>query len=141
MTKRGMLVSVACAAAALSAMRSVAAEACEAHVPSRGGTYCTKCHEPLVKGYIRFACDNRVLTHAYEIAVLDASSNVRNFKDGALKEPARCLMAGANYGTPWTRDTAINVWNAYALLDREVAKNTLMSVLKPLDGGEYIIDG
>ena len=140
MTKRRMAVSVACGAVALSAMCS-AAEVCKAHVPSRGGMYCTKCHEPLVKDFIRFACDNEVLTRAYEIAVWDASSNVRKFKDGALKEPSRCLMAGADYGTPWTRDTAINVWNAYALLDREVAKNTLMSVLKPLDGGEYRIDG
>lgn len=70
MTKRRMAVSVACGAVALSAMCS-AAEVCKAHVPSRGGMYCTKCHEPLVKDFIRFACDNEVLTRAYEIAVRD----------------------------------------------------------------------
>ena len=73
MTKRRMVVSVACGAVALSAMCAVAAEVCEAHKPSRGGTYCTKCHEPLVKDYIRFACDNRVLARAYDIACVEPS--------------------------------------------------------------------
>ena len=80
MTKRGMLVSVACAAAALSAIRSVAAEACEAHKPSRSGLYCTKCHEPLFSNPVRFASDSKVLTRAYEVALNDALLNIHMFQ-------------------------------------------------------------
>ena len=112
-----------------------------AHEPSPGRTYCTKCHDPLFKEYPRFACDNAWLTQAYRTAVLDATSNVKPFKDGALKEPVPCILAGANYGTPWTRDTAINVWNAFAILDPEAARNTLLSVIEPLKDGGYIVVG
>ena len=49
-------------------------------------------------------------------------------------------MAGADYDTPWTRDAAINVWNGFALMNPEVSKNTLLSVLKKT-GKQYQIDG
>ena len=99
-----------------------------AHKSSRSGLYCTKCHEPIFSNPVRFACDNDVLTRAYEVALNDALLNIHMFQDGALTEPARCIMAGEIYDTPWTRDAAINVWNAFALLDRDVSRNTLMSV-------------
>ena len=90
---------------------------------------------------IRFTCDNDVLTRAYEVAINDALLNVRMFQDGALTEPARCIMAGEIYDTPWTRDASINIWNAFALLDREVSRNTLMSVVEKTDDDGYIITG
>ena len=55
--------------------------------------------------------------------------NVGLFKDGLLKEKVPVLLAGGGYDTPWTRDAAINTWNAAGLLLPEVAKNTLLSVL------------
>jgi hypothetical protein len=91
--------------------------------------------------YIRFTCDNDVLTRAYEVALNDALRNVHMFQDGALTEPVRCIMAGEVYDTPWTRDAAINVWNAFALLDREVSRNTLMSVVEKAEDDGYIITG
>lgn len=121
-------------------------EPCEAHTPSAGGTYCSVCYSVLKtneKEYLNmiyFACDDETLTEAYQIALADYKSNVKLFKDGILTEKAYCIMAGAGYGTPWTRDTAINVYNAVALLDRNVAKNTLYSVLKK-SGSNYLIDG
>ena len=87
---------------------------------------------------IGFSCDNRVLSEAYKIAVDDALGNVKKYKDGVLSEPAPCIIAGAGYDTPWTRDTAINVWNAFALLDRQISKNTLLSVLEKRKNGLYI---
>ena len=121
-------------------------EVCKQHTPSEGGTYCTVCHEILkkdVKDYknmIYFACDDKTLTDAYKVAVSDVSGNVKNYKAGVLTKSAKCLMAGADYDTPWTRDTSINVWNAFALLDRDVSKNTLLSVIAKKGDG-YIIDG
>ena len=121
-------------------------EPCETHTPSAGGTYCSVCYSVLKnneKEYLNmvyFACDDESLTKAYQIALADYKSNVKLYKDGVLTEKAYCIMAGAGYGTPWTRDTAINVYNAVALLDRNVAKNTLYSVLKK-SGSNYQIDG
>ena len=89
---------------------------------------------------IGFSCNSKTLTKAYEIAVKDAEGNVKEYRDGALKEKARCIMAGEDYDTPWTRDTAINVMNAFALLDPAIAKNTLLSVIERRGGG-YIIGG
>ena len=120
---------------------ALAGAACVAHQPSPSGLYCTKCHEPIFTNPVRFACDNDVLTRAYEVAIDDALLNVRMYQDGALTKPARCIMAGEIYDTPWTRDAAINVWNAFALLDRDVARNTLMSVVEKTEGGGYIIAG
>ena len=123
------------------------ANVCRTHTPSPGGTYCTVCGTVLVQnekeyhGMIYFACDDEQLTKAYQIALTDASSNVKKYKAGALTEAAKCIMAGADYDTPWTRDTAINVWNAFALIDREVSKNTLMSVIKTIGRNKYMIDG
>ena len=116
------------------------------HRPSPGKNYCLTCGEILkknekaYKGMIYFSSDDKTLTEAYKIALKDVTGNVKDYKAGALKESAPCLMAGAAYGTPWTRDAAINVSNAYALLDREVSKNTLLSVLKR-GGTGYVIDG
>ncbi|WP_026506654.1 amylo-alpha-1,6-glucosidase [Butyrivibrio sp. MC2013] len=51
-----------------------------------------------------------------------------------MTEKKMCVMAGLDYDTPWTRDTAINTGNAVALLDPDVAKNTMLSVLEVCDG-------
>ncbi len=79
---------------------------------------------------------------AFAIALADLSRNIRPFRDGLLEHEAPVFLAGESYGTPWTRDAAINVWNAGGLLHPEVARNTLLSVLDRRDGelrvgGEY----
>lgn len=89
---------------------------------------------------IDFSCDNEILTKAYAVALDDIKSNIKLFKDGLLSEKAFCIIAGAGYDTPWTRDTAINTYNAMALLDREVSWNTLSSVLTK-NGEDYFIIG
>ena len=119
---------------------------CDTHTPSEGGTYCTVCHSVLIKNekdyldMIYFSSDNRTLTEAYKVALADCNGNVKPFAGGINKGSVDCIIAGADYVTPWTRDCAINVWNAFALLDGEVSKNTLYSVLKK-SGNQYQIDG
>ena len=48
------------------------------------------------------------------------------------------MIAGLDYNTPWTRDTAINIWNALSILSPEVSKNTLLAVLEEEEGNIYI---
>ncbi len=119
---------------------------CDKHTPSDSGNYCTTCYAILksnekdYKNMIYFASDDVMLTKAYQIAIADAVSNVKNFKGGVLSSEAPVIIAGADYVTPWTRDGSINVWNAFALMDPEVSKNTLLSLLKK-EGTNYLIDG
>lgn len=119
---------------------------CKTHTPSVGGGYCTVCFEILKKNereyldMIYFACDDATLTDAYKVALADCFSNVKRFKGGLLTTEKEVIIAGADYTTPWTRDGSINVWNAFALLNPEVSKNTLLSLLKK-SGSNYLIDG
>lgn len=119
---------------------------CKTHTPSASGTYCTACNAVIKKeggnysDMIYFNCDSEMLTKAYQIALADCRSNIKSFKGGVLASSKDCIIAGADYTTPWTRDGSINVWNAFALLDAEVSKNTLLSVLKR-NGQEYQVDG
>ena len=79
---------------------------------------------------------------AFDIALADLAFNIRPFRAGLLEREAPVFLAGESYGTPWTRDAAINVWNGGGLLHPEVSRNTLLSVLERRDGelrigGEY----
>lgn len=120
---------------------------CDEHTPSENGTYCTVCYtvikieEEEYKNMIYFNCDNETLTKAYQVAFADIAGNIKNYKAGILTSSVPCIMAGGDYNTPWTRDAAINVWNAVALMRPDVAKNTLMSVLKKTGVDTYRIDG
>lgn len=87
---------------------------------------------------IHFSCDNETLTEAYKIALADVAYNIKTYKGGILQRAENCILAGANYDRPWTRDASINVWNAIAFLSPEVAKNTLLSVTGKNNNGYYI---
>ncbi|MEE0946685.1 MAG: hypothetical protein U0M42_07685 [Acutalibacteraceae bacterium] len=84
-------------------------------------------------------CDNTTIKKAYNIATGDLVGNISNYKAGLLSEEKPCLMAGADYITPWTRDTAINVWNSVGIMCPEIAKNTLLSVCEKDSDGNNII--
>jgi len=86
--------------------------------------------------------NNEEINRAFRIAVSDIIANFAMHKDGLLKEHQEVIYAGMGYEMPWTRDAAINVWNACGLLFPEVSKNTLLSVLIEDEhglriGGEY----
>ena len=89
-----------------------------------------------------FSCNDPLINKAYKLAVDDLLSNIHPFQDGLLEEEKPVIIAGNGYDTPWTRDTAINVWNGAGLLMPEIAKNTLLSVLsKDSFHGETIVGG
>ncbi|GCE16106.1 MGH1-like glycoside hydrolase domain-containing protein [Tengunoibacter tsumagoiensis] len=82
------------------------------------------------------------LDSAFRIALGDIVGNIIPFQDGLLPQPEYALMAGLDYTTPWTRDTAINTWNGVGILYPRVTYHTLLSVLKRehetvLIGGQY----
>ena len=49
------------------------------------------------------------------------------------------FRAGGDYDTPWTRDAAINTWNAGRFLAPDVARDTLLAVCTPDEKGLAII--
>ncbi len=81
-----------------------------------------------------FSCGNRDLDCAFRLALETLDFNTRPVRSGLLRECRPCLMAGADYPAPWTRDAAINVWFAEAFLNPETARSTLLSVLEEQDG-------
>lgn len=86
--------------------------------------------------------DNKNINTAYRLAVANLAANILPFKDGILEKEEPVIIAGLGYKTPWTRDAAINTWNAGGLVCPDVSLNTLKSVLTPYKdgyriGGEY----
>ena len=62
----------------------------------------------------------------------------RNIVPGrAPGDPPLFLRAGGGYDAPWTRDSAINTWQAAAWLAPEVARDTLLMVLDT--DGEHVV--
>lgn len=61
---------------------------------------------------------NALLDSAFQLAVWTIDHNTH---DGIIH-------AGGGYGGEWTRDCAINSWNALSLLRPEVAEKSLWSV-------------
>lgn len=49
------------------------------------------------------------------------------------------FRAGGGYEQPWTRDAAVNSWNAGSLLAPDVARNTLWSVVTRQDDGGRVV--
>jgi len=66
----------------------------------------------------KFSCDNDTIEDAYRLALNTVDINTRR----------GILAAGGDYGGEWTRDIAINSWNAASLLRPVVAGQSLWSV-------------
>lgn len=84
--------------------------------------------------------DSMLLEQAARIASGDIAGNCIPFFDGLLQEKSLCLMAGLDYDTPWTRDASINTMNAMCMFDKDISKNTLLSVCTEHEG-KYVIGG
>ena len=94
--------------------------------------------------------DNPTLNEAFRIAIGDLLGNVSTRKyEYRITSPAipniypsptvPKILAGLHYGTPWTRDAAINAWNGASLIMPAVSANTLLSVLEPVDGDDPLL--
>ncbi len=57
----------------------------------------------------------------------DLLGNAALFKDRLMERPMPVILAGPDYGTLWTRDTAINAWNSASLIMPEVGVRMLRS--------------
>jgi hypothetical protein len=59
---------------------------------------------------------------------------------GLLQDPpGTYIQAGGGYPEPWTRDDAVNSWNAASLLEPQVAANTLWAVVTKQSNGQLIV--
>jgi glycogen debranching enzyme len=74
--------------------------------------------------------DHGTLNQAFRIALGDLLGNVQLYQHGLLDQPQHVMLAGLDYGTPWTRDASMNCWNGASLLLPDVAQQTLLSVLQ-----------
>ena len=68
--------------------------------------------------------NNEEVNRAFRIAVSDITANIIKRKDGTLTVPEDVIYAGLGYDKPWTRDTAINVWNGCGILFPEALKKS-----------------
>lgn len=71
-------------------------------------------------------CFDAALHNAADINTVPCVYSVYN-STGLLQHPFM-IRAGGNYHTPWTRDAAINTWQAMRLLNPQVARTTLLAV-------------
>ena len=85
-----------------------------------------------------FRCDNEQINKAYRLAIANLFANILPFKDGILEKEEPVIIAGLGYVTPWTRDAAINTWNAGGIICPEISLNTLKSVLEKNENGYKI---
>ena len=93
---------------------------------------------PILSAIPDFTCGDETLERAFRLALGAFTINTRRVSSGLLAEPQPCLMAGLDYPSQWTRDASINVYFAAALLDPDLARNTLLSVLEARDGQTVI---
>ncbi|MCK5130084.1 MAG: hypothetical protein KAQ68_09535 [Clostridiales bacterium] len=87
---------------------------------------------------LKIVTSNTQINSAIKLALDDISGNIKQYKSTYDHVHHKVLVAGADYDRPWTRDTAINVYNGFSFLDQDVSYNTLMSVLEIVDGKTYI---
>ena len=82
------------------------------------------------------------MNYALSISIGDLVGNVLYGKSGLLGRCAAAILAGLDYSRPWTRDDSVNAWNGASLIMPEVARDTLLSVLRTAEkqvliGGQY----
>jgi hypothetical protein len=81
------------------------------------------------------------LTNVVGINTAYAQPSTYNLANRVTYPPGTFAIAGQGYQLPqrWTRDSAVNAWNAISLIAPAVGRNTLWSVVDPRSGGGLIV--
>lgn len=82
-------------------------------------------------------CFEAAVHNAADINTVSCDYSIYN-STGLLNHPFM-VRAGGNYETPWTRDAAINTWQAMRFLDPKAARTTLFAVCTANEQGEPVI--
>jgi len=90
---------------------------------------------------MKIKTSSNLINQACDIAFSDIEHNIRPYKSGLLEKEQKVIFAGVDYNRPWTRDASINIYNALAYYNREVALNTLLSVLERREDNLIYIAG
>jgi hypothetical protein len=82
----------------------------------------------------------KALTNLFDVNTVPYDASVYNQAGLMTNPPNTFIRAGAGYAQPWTRDASVNSWNAASLLESDVARNTLWSVVRRQSNGQLIIN-
>jgi hypothetical protein len=85
------------------------------------------------------AAYTKALTNLLTTNTVTYDPSVYNKSGLMTNPPGTFIRAGGGYDQPWTRDAAINSWNAASLLEPSVAANTLWSVVTRQPDGQLIV--
>ncbi|OZM82140.1 hypothetical protein [Pseudonocardia sp. MH-G8] len=76
------------------------------------------------------------LADTYDLAAATLAANIVPGRDAT--DPPQYVRAGAGYPDPWTRDAALNAWDAVSLLAPDVAAATLRMVCEDGPAGRLV---
>lgn len=90
--------------------------------------------------YLKLQTNDETIDKAFRIALGDFFTNVQDFRIPILDMVAPVILAGIEYNSPWTRDAAINCWNAGSFMLPEVARNSLLTRVTQRNDSLMILD-
>jgi hypothetical protein len=85
------------------------------------------------------AAYTKALANLLDVNTLRYDPETYNQTGLMIDPPGTFVRAGGGYQQPWTRDGSVNPWNAASLLEPEVARNTLWSVVRRQPNGQMIV--
>ena len=76
-------------------------------------------------------CFRAAIINLTETNTVPCDFNVYNKTGLLVPDHPYMIQAGVAYGTPWIRDTSINIWNCARIIEPEISRNTLFAVCFP----------
>lgn len=81
----------------------------------------------------------KALTNLLDTNTVSYDPAVYNSSGLMTDNPQTFIRAGGGYDQPWTRDAAVNTWNAASLLEPRQAANTLWATVVKQSNGQLIV--
>ncbi|MEE4540629.1 ricin-type beta-trefoil lectin domain protein [Streptomyces sp. V4-01] len=85
------------------------------------------------------AAYTKALANLLDTNTVGYDPSVYNSSGLMTANPQTFIRAGGGYSQPWTRDAAVNSWNAASLLEPKQAANTLWSAVVKQSNGQLIV--